>query len=399
MGLIHTDCTTHSFDADRWVVRTPAGRHLLLSRESHDLLQLLGGATDWREAAQRFNATYGEDLAEPEFRQLVTDNFAGYRILAGEEEADEIPRRKSYLTARFPVVPEGLAGTLARVFVPLFAPRTFWWLFPAVIILGAILLYLQYTQFFWQAPIRGAWTTAGLLALGYLMHELGHIAGCRAAGSAHGAIGVGLYFFMPVCYADVSGIWTANRQQRTIANLGGIYLESLYCVGLTLVYAVTGGYYFLGAATVLAVNLLFELNPFFRNDGYWILSDVTNTPNLVERSARRFRQLFTPLRAGEPARDPRWLAAYAVANTTFMLGSLGLLIYHNYAALIAFPALLGRTLSAWLVLDFQTQVPTYAWFLYLVIYYLCGKLLLTLLTTLLRKLRSSPAPAAGPARS
>ena len=396
MGLIHTDCTTHSFDAERWVVRTPAGRHLLLNRESHDLLQLLGGASDWGEAALRFNATYGEDLGEPEFRMLVAENFAGYRILAGEREEEEIPPRKSYLTARFPVVPPALAGRLAQVFVPLFAPRTFWWVFPAAFVIGAILLSLQYSQFFWQAPIRGAWATAGLIALGYLMHELGHIAGCRAAGSAHGAIGIGLYFFMPVCYADVSGIWTANRRQRAIANLGGIYLESLYCIVLIALHVVTGGYYFLGGATVLAVNLLFELNPFFRNDGYWILSDLTNTPNLVERSARRFRQIFARPRAGEPARDPAWLAAYAVANTVFVLGSLGLLIYHNFSPLLAFPALLLHTLGSWLVLDFGAPAPTYSWFLYLVIYYLCGKLVLTLLFTLLR---SRPPGPPGPARS
>ncbi len=375
MGLIHADCSVHTFDADRWVIRTPRGRHLLINCPSHDLYELLTSAESWREATDRFNAEYATDLEETFFRDFVKGQFAGYDILLGETEADQASPQKKYLTLKVPIVPGRVAGWLADGLRFLFSTRTFWYVFPLLLILTGALLYSQYLYPFWNEPIKNGWLTLGFISLGYLVHELGHIAACRSAGAAHGEIGIGLYVMFPVCYADVSGIWTVGREQRAIVNLGGIYLETVYCFVLVIAYFLTGNFSLLGAATVLAANLLFELNPFFRNDGYWILVDLTNTPNLVQRSVSRLTELFKPVTYEK--QDHWWLAVYALLNLTFIVASVGLLVYHTYPQLITFPGRVVDLLRHWFALDFATVRPTYAWFIYTVVYYVLIKLAIT----------------------
>jgi putative peptide zinc metalloprotease protein len=110
-----------------------------------------------------------------------------------------------------------------------------------------------------------------------LVHEVGHIAACRKFGIDHGEIGFGFYLIFPVVYADVTKIWTLDKHKRTIANLGGIYLELVYASILTAIYLYTAEMVFLVASVFVFIKALTELNPFIRYDGYWVLSDLTNT--------------------------------------------------------------------------------------------------------------------------
>jgi putative peptide zinc metalloprotease protein len=127
------------------------------------------------------------------------------------------------------------------------------------------------------------------------IHEFGHIAACRNSGLKHGGVGFGFYFIMPVMYADITNIWLANKERRIIANMGGIFSELLYASVLVIIYLLTQNPIFYIAGLSIALFVVFELNPFVRFDGYWILSDLTNTPNLLQKSKTVLTKTFNNL--------------------------------------------------------------------------------------------------------
>lgn len=124
------------------------------------------------------------------------------------------------------------------------------------------------------------------------IHEIGHASACSFFGIKHGGIGFGLYLNFPLLYTDVTRAWLLNTKKRLIINIAGIYFQ-LYILDILLIL-----YFFhendIIFYLILITNLGFimTLNPFFKFDGYWILSDLTNTPNLQDVSKRLFRSIF-----------------------------------------------------------------------------------------------------------
>lgn len=123
-----------------------------------------------------------------------------------------------------------------------------------------------------------------LIILSSFMHELGHVSACKYFNVNHGGIGFGLYLMFPVFYADVSEIWTLSRGKRLIVNIAGVYFQFIFLIPCLLFYFYTYNdilKYFIFA---INVNLLITLNPFFKFDGYWIISDMLGVPNLRKRT-------------------------------------------------------------------------------------------------------------------
>ncbi len=66
---------------------------------------------------------------------------------------------------------------------------------------------------------------ATLTALGIIVHEIGHLTACSRYGAQHGGIGIGIYWCMPVFYAEVNGAWMLPRLQRAVVDVGGLYFQ------------------------------------------------------------------------------------------------------------------------------------------------------------------------------
>ncbi len=156
-----------------------------------------------------------------------------------------------------------------------------WW-FVALIAFAAILAFVKMAD---QTPasagVPGNFPISILLIfIGILIHEFGHTAALSKFGKNPGRIGVGLYFVFPAFFADVTETWTLSPKQRVIVDAGGIWLQSAYSIILN-----TTNFAFLGMDllffNVVTVGLLLRtLNPIFKFDGYWIISDLFNIPNL-----------------------------------------------------------------------------------------------------------------------
>lgn len=119
-----------------------------------------------------------------------------------------------------------------------------------------------------------------------VLHEFGHaLAVGRFGGSVH-KMGVALYLFSPAAYTDTSSAWAFEKSRhRVVVSLAGVYVESfILACGIILWGAdvlpplATATLFLLGHT--IAARIILNLNPFLRLDGYWLLSDALQIPNM-----------------------------------------------------------------------------------------------------------------------
>ena len=104
---------------------------------------------------------------------------------------------------------------------------------------------------------------ACLYMLSGLIHELGHTAACRYFKCPHGGIGFGLYYIFPAWYADVTQAWRLSGRQRAVVDLGGVYFQSVFLIGVDAWAIATGDALALKLVFIITFTMLFTLNPVF----------------------------------------------------------------------------------------------------------------------------------------
>ncbi len=171
-----------------------------------------------------------------------------------------------------------------------------------------------------------------LLYLGLILtkavHEFGHAFFCKRFGGEVHVMGIMLLIFTPIPYMDATSAWAfRNRWHRILVGAAGMIVEIFLAALATFVWARTGP----GAMHSLAYNMmfiasvstvLFNANPLLRFDGYYILSDLLDIPNLHARASGHLRHLaerylFGWRKSESPAetrREATWLTIFGVLS-------------------------------------------------------------------------------------
>lgn len=149
-------------------------------------------------------------------------------------------------------------------------------------------VYLQYNQKNPHLSIFDLWILFCLSCVFILLHEFGHATASYHFKMPAKDIGFGFYLIFPVFYTDVTRIWLLPKTKRITVNLGGIYFQLLSNVVLIIAYCFTFDHnvrdilvYFILSNLMVTV---YSSIPFFRNDGYWIYSDLFDIKNLLEKA-------------------------------------------------------------------------------------------------------------------
>jgi len=141
----------------------------------------------------------------------------------------------------------------------------------------------------------------GLLYLGFLLskalHEISHAAVCKHFGGEVHKLGLMFLIFAPMPYVDATAAWGfRRRRERVLVGLAGVLAELGLAAAAALIWAHTAP----GTLNSLAHNiifvasvstLIFNLNPLLRFDGYHVLVDWLEVPNLFQRSREQLRYL------------------------------------------------------------------------------------------------------------
>ncbi len=143
-----------------------------------------------------------------------------------------------------------------------------------------------------------------LVALVKGTHELGHAIAARRSGARVREFGLMLFFGSPCPYVDVSDVWLVpSRARRMFVTIAGSAVEGLIASLAILIWSMTSDgpihafAWFVIVATI-GGNLLLNLNPLMRYDGYFLLSDAVGIPNLHAVAVRCRRSLWVRLLAG-----------------------------------------------------------------------------------------------------
>lgn len=220
---------------------------------------------------------------------------------------------------------------------------------------GLVLAARQWDVF--THTLAASFTPAGILgflmalALAKSLHELGHAYTATRYGVRVGHMGVAFIVLWPMLYTDTGESWKlADRRQRFAIAAAGVATElalaGLATLGWSLAPdgAFRQGLFFL-ATVSWVMTLAINASPFMRFDGYFLLSDAVDLPNLHERSfaqAKAFlRRALLGLREPWPeAFAPRtraWLVVFAFATWIWRLTvfiAIALAVYHFFFKLL-----------------------------------------------------------------
>ncbi|MEO5328069.1 MAG: efflux RND transporter periplasmic adaptor subunit [Magnetococcus sp. THC-1_WYH] len=184
-----------------------------------------------------------------------------------------------------------------------------------------------------------------------LVHELGHALAAKRMGCRIPAMGVAFLVLWPFFYTDTNETWRlTQKKDRFRVAIAGIAAESFLAAWALLAWALVAdgpwrGALFSLVAVIWTSTLLLNANPFMRFDGYFMLSDTLDIPNLHERAFAMGKWFLrrTLLGAKLPLPEP-WLLRQRVFLITFALGTwlyrvilyfgIALLVYHLFFKLL-----------------------------------------------------------------
>ncbi|MCL6329642.1 HlyD family efflux transporter periplasmic adaptor subunit [Pectobacterium carotovorum subsp. carotovorum] len=256
---------------------------------------------------------------------------------------------KNYLFFRIPLWHPDRFLSATLPWVEPFFSRTFLKLTLLVAVLGLFLAGRQWETFkhtfLHFFTLEGAALAGLTLCFTKILHEFGHAYTCKRFGARVATMGVAFLVMMPVLYTDTSGSWKlTRRRQRMAIGAAGMMTELVLAAWATLAWSFLPDGMLRSAAFMLAtttwiMTLAINLSPLMRFDGYFLLSDGLQMPNLQNRGFAigrwQMREWLFGLGDAPPEHFPRWLqrtlVGYAFAvwiYRFFLFTGIAILVYH-----------------------------------------------------------------------
>lgn len=287
------------FTEPRFLVRRGDGQVIQLSRLLYLVTAAIAegsmdGGWDVARVAARAGAEFGRELTAGNVRYLVAGKLAPLGVVIsstgqhpdGTSSVVPAPRVNLLLGLKIrgvllrPRAVGAISQVLAWLHYPALAATVLAafaalevWLFAVHGLIGPLLRVLG-------DPVL-LLAVAGLTLVSLLFHEFGHASACRYGGARPGVIGFGLYLFFPSLYTDVTDAYRLSRAARLRVDLGGVYFNAIFILVLAGGYAATGSPVFLAAVFLDNFQILQQLFPLVRMDGYFILGDLAGVPDLL----------------------------------------------------------------------------------------------------------------------
>ncbi|NND01231.1 MAG: cyclic nucleotide-binding domain-containing protein [Acidimicrobiia bacterium] len=304
-GIEVTERTTP--EGDKIVVlKDPArNKYYRMAGDGAFIWNHLDGQTTLRDIAMGYLQEFGSFAPERIARavhDLVTEGFALTADVDLDLTEDDSPKGAGAIAVRALGAlawtkgvdgVDSVFGTLYRAFRILFT-RLGVLLLALVAIEGVLVsIFRGPRSGDFIAEAGGTIVLLGLIpanAIGAIVHEAAHGMTVKHFGRKVNRAGIGWYLITPVAFVDTSDMWLEDRHKRALMSAAGPF-ANLVLAGMAAIGAATVSsplaaailWQFVLASYYLA---LINLNPLLEFDGYYILSDFLDRPNLRDNSLR-----------------------------------------------------------------------------------------------------------------
>jgi putative peptide zinc metalloprotease protein len=324
------------------LVRRADGQMVQLGPMMYALLEEIDGARDPAALAAAMSERIGRRL-DAEHVVALAEKLAGHGLLAGSEHQAP-PRLNPLLALRLKVLVTNpkVTNWITRPFLGLFRP---WALLPVVagfaVVFWFVLLHkgvASATAEAFDSP-ELLLLVVGLVVASGALHEIGHAAALRYGGGRPGGMGAGIYMVWPAFYTDVTDAYRLPRAARLRTDLGGIYFNVVIAVVTLAVWAVVRVDALLLVIALQMLEIVKNLSPVIRADGYHILSDATGVPDLYAHMGPTLKRLL-PWKRHEPS---ALTGRARLVVTAWVLVIVPVLLGMAFTAILLFPKLAAST--------------------------------------------------------
>jgi putative peptide zinc metalloprotease protein len=293
VDIIEFACVARLSQVDSNYLLAYNGRSFHIGKIIYEILLILKSDIPVEEKLKIVERNW--KLSEMSLTELIRKN------LLEKIEQQQIPsKRKRYIFLQVELIKGRPLSYITEVLHHLYKPFFFKTALASSLVLTLIFFSFEISFF----NVKDVGTFSDLvfifssMVVILLFHEFGHVSALKSFKIESNGIGFGFYLIFPVLFADVTRAWELESKKRMIINFGGVYFQLLFNSMLILL-----GWFFQVAAfkafhVLIITNTLimaYSLNPFFRNDGYWLFSDFFKVPNLLSRANQYPRKIFNIL--------------------------------------------------------------------------------------------------------
>jgi putative peptide zinc metalloprotease protein len=337
-----------------WVIKEPVGLHYFrFQEEEYAILKMLDGETSLDEIKVEFENLFPpQKITVEELGNFVgTLHRNGLVIAHVAGQGEQLRKRRGEKKRR--EFMGAMTNILALRFKGIDPDRLLNWLYPkvrwfysvparivcAILALSALLLVLvQFDNFHTKLPTfhqffeAKNWIYLGVtLAITKVIHEFGHGLTCKHFGGECHEMGVMFLVLTPCLYCNVSDSWMLpNKWHRAWIGAAGMYVEIVIASICTFLwwFSEPGLLHQLCLSTMFVCSVstvMFNANPLLRYDGYYILADLTEIPNLRQKASSILNRklgawclgLEEPDDPFLPQRNQMFFALYTIAAAVY----------------------------------------------------------------------------------
>lgn len=337
-----------------WVVKEPVGlNYFRFQEEEYAILQMLDGTVSLDQVREKFEREFPpEKITLDELQQFIgTLHRSGLVIADAPGQGHQLHKRRK--ERRRKELLGAATNILSIRFKGIDPDRLFNWIYPWVkwfftvpamiccLLLATAALTLVTVEFdVFQSKLPGfhqffnvknAFLLAVALGVTKVLHEFGHGLSCKHFGGECHELGVMVLVLTPCLYCNVSDSWLLpNKWHRAAIGAAGMYVEVVIASVCTFIWWFSEpgllNHLCLSTMFVSSVStIMFNGNPLLRYDGYYILSDLIEIPNLRQKASdilnRKLAYWCLGIESPDdpflPQRNQLFFAAYSVAAAAY----------------------------------------------------------------------------------
>jgi putative peptide zinc metalloprotease protein len=340
-----------AFQDPPWLLERQGAGYVQVTELLYRIAELCDGTRDFDELARAVSKKTGRGVSADNVKQLVRAQLVMKGLVqTGDGQVVQTPSARSLLAInmRQRMIGSEALEPAARALELLFWP-------PILLTVLAAALLTQAWLYFVHGVARGAHDVLyapGLLFVALLVtvvsagfHELGHAAALRYGGGRAKGMGFGVYLIYPAFYTDVSDNYRLGRWGRVRTDLGGVYFNLVFILGVMGIYLLTRHEFLLMIIVLLNLEIVRQLQPLVRLDGYWIIADLTGVPDFLSRVGPFIKRLL-PITSEEAEKMPplKWWGALVFGAYVFI--AIPLLVFLIGTMLLSVPRILATGLDS-----------------------------------------------------